>query len=63
MEAASNELLTPGEVADLLGINPKTLSDWADRGKLPSIRTPGGYRRYKATEIGRFMSNRRGTRP
>jgi excisionase family DNA binding protein len=40
------ELLTPGEVARLFRVDPKTVTRWADRGQLPSIRTLGGRRRF-----------------
>jgi excisionase family DNA binding protein len=44
-------LLTPGEVAAMLGVDPKTVSRWARAGKLSAIRTPGGHRRYSKTEV------------
>ena len=45
------ELLTPGEVAGLFGVDPKTVSRWADAGKLDALRTLGGHRRYRAHEV------------
>ncbi len=45
------ELLTPGEVCALWRINPKTLWKWDAAGKLTSIRTPGGTRRYSRAEV------------
>ncbi len=44
-------LLTPDEVAGLLGVNAETIRDWADRGKLTVVRTPGGQARYRHTEV------------
>lgn len=44
-------LLSPGEVARLFAVNPKTVSRWARDGKISSVRTPGGHRRYLASEI------------
>ncbi len=44
-------LLTPGEVAILFGVDPKTVTKWAKAGKLTSIRTPGGHRRYREAEV------------
>ncbi len=44
-------LLTPAEVASLFHVDPKTISRWAWAGKLPSIRTLGGHRRYWASEV------------
>eukprot|EP01037_Dinobryon_pediforme_P001198 gene1198-1213_t len=44
-------LLTPSEVAALFRVDPKTVTRWAKAGKLTSIRTLGGHRRYKESEI------------
>ena len=43
-------LLTPAEVAALFRVDPKTVTRWAKAGKLSSIRTLGGHRRYRETE-------------
>jgi excisionase family DNA binding protein len=45
------DLLTPGEVAELFGVDPKTVTKWATAGKLSCIRTVGGHRRYKTAEV------------
>ena len=45
------ELLTPAEVAKLFRVDPKTVTRWAKAGKLSSIRTLGGHRRYKESEV------------
>lgn len=44
-------LLTPGEVAELFGVDPRTVTRWARAGKLHPLRTPGGHRRYHASEV------------
>jgi excisionase family DNA binding protein len=44
-------LLTPGEVAALFRVDPKTVTRWASTGRLGSIRTPGGHRRFRASEV------------
>ena len=44
-------LLTPAEVAALFRVNPKTVTRWARAGKITAIRTLGGHRRFRATEI------------
>ncbi|MGA0079021.1 MAG: BldC family transcriptional regulator [Candidatus Nanopelagicales bacterium] len=51
--SASNQekLLTPAEVAALFRVDPKTVTRWAKAGKLTSIRTLGGHRRYKESEV------------
>jgi len=43
--------LTPAEVASLFRVDPKTVTRWAKSGKLTSIRTLGGHRRYKESEV------------
>jgi len=51
--SASNQekLLTPAEVAALFRVDPKTVTRWAKAGKLTAIRTLGGHRRYKDSEV------------
>ena len=44
-------LMTPAEVAAMFRVDPKTVTRWAKAGKLTSIRTLGGHRRYRATEV------------
>jgi excisionase family DNA binding protein len=44
-------LLTPAEVAALFRVDPKTVTRWARAGKLNSLRTLGGHRRYRETEV------------
>ena len=49
--ASSEVLLTPSEVATLFRVDPKTVTRWAKAGKLSSIRTLGGHRRYRESEV------------
>ena len=44
-------LLTPGEVALMFRVDPKTVTRWASAGRIGSIRTPGGHRRFRESEI------------
>jgi excisionase family DNA binding protein len=44
-------LLTPGEVAGLFRVDPKTVTRWATAGRIGSIRTPGGHRRFRESEV------------
>ncbi len=48
---ASDRLLTPGEVATLFRVDPKTVTRWAAAGRISSIRTPGGHRRFRESEV------------
>lgn len=50
-EHTADELLTPGQVARLFGVNPKTITRWANAGRINAVRTLGGHRRYRAGEI------------
>jgi excisionase family DNA binding protein len=60
MKAQEEEvLLTPAEVAALFRVDPKTVTRWAKAGKLSSIRTLGGHRRYRADEVKRFLDGAR----
>ena len=52
---ADNELLTPGEVAVMFRVNPKTVTRWARAGRISAVRTLGGHRRFRASEIRRFL--------
>ena len=51
MNSDHEVLLTPAEVASLFRVDPKTVTRWAKSGKLTSIRTVGGHRRYKESEV------------
>ena len=51
MESTSERLLTPGEVAALFRVDPKTVTRWAASGRIGSIRTPGGHRRFRESEV------------
>ena len=44
-------LLTPAEVAGLFRVDPKTVTRWANSGKLTSLRTLGGHRCYRESEV------------
>ena len=52
---APEQLLTPSEVAALFRVNPKTVTRWARAGKLTAIRTLGGHRRFRVSEIKRCL--------
>ena len=43
--------LTPGEVARLLHVSPKTITRWANRGLLPCVVTLGGHRRFRREDV------------
>lgn len=47
----ADKLLTPGEVAALFRVDPKTVTRWAKAGKISAIRTLGGHRRFREAEV------------
>jgi excisionase family DNA binding protein len=49
-------LLTPAEVAKLFRVDPKTVTRWAKAGKLTAIRTLGGHRRYRQSEVQNLLN-------
>jgi excisionase family DNA binding protein len=53
--------LTPNEVAELLMVNPVTVRQWAARGLLRSLTTPGGHRRFLPSDVEEFARGRGAT--
>ncbi len=51
--------LTLSDVATMLGVHEGTVRRWADAGRLPSYRTPGGHRRFLRDDVVAFVANRR----
>ena len=47
----TERLLKPGEVAALFRVDPKTVTRWANAGRISSIVTPGGHRRFRESQI------------
>ena len=47
----ATELLTPAGVAKMFHVDPKTVTRWAQAGKLTYMRTLGGHRRYRRDEV------------
>jgi excisionase family DNA binding protein len=48
---------TGGQVAALLNVHPSTVARWADEGKIPSFRTPGGQRRYPRDAVDALVAS------
>ena len=48
-------LLTPGEVAVMFRVDPKTVTRWAQAGKLSAVRTLGGHRRFHEDEVRQLL--------
>ena len=58
------ELLGATEVARLVGVGPKSVIRWSDTGRLPAVmRTPGGHRRWRRTDVDRFLAEHPSSSP
>lgn len=57
----STEWVSLSEAARILGVHPATVRNWADRGHLPSQRTPGGHRRFRVADLNQWADTHRGT--
>ena len=51
-------MLSTGNVAALFSVDPTTVIDWANAGKLSVKRTLGGHRRYSETEVRALLAER-----
>ena len=54
----TERLLTPHQVAQMFRVDPKTVTRWASNGWIGSIRTPGGHRRFRETEVLALLAER-----
>ncbi len=46
-----SNLLTVSQAAELLGVSTKTIRRWETEGRIKSIRTEGGHRRFTVTDL------------
>ena len=53
--AAQPEWLTLGQAAKYLGVAQSTMRKWSDLGRVAAFYTPGGHRRYRRTDLDRFL--------
>jgi len=49
-----NEWISLKQAAELLGVHPATVRNWADEGKIASNRTAGGHRRFLRGDLAKF---------
>lgn len=57
-DSSRSDWLSLREAADILGVHPATVRNWADRGDLPARRTPGGHRRFRRGDLERWVEAR-----
>lgn len=50
-----DRLMKPGEVAALFRVDPKTVTRWAQSGKLASVTTPGKHKRFRESEVRKIL--------
>lgn len=53
---AAEKLLTPGEVAAIFRVDPKTVTRWAKSGRISAVRTPGGHARFRQSDIDALLT-------
>jgi len=55
-----DQWISPARASRYLGVSPRTLQRWEERGRLRSARTPSGHRRYLLAELSRLLQGKRG---
>jgi excisionase family DNA binding protein len=60
--ADATEWLTLTEAAGALRVHPTTLRRWADSGQVPVFLTPGGHRRFAASDVRHIAARRHAVR-
>ncbi len=51
MTESTSEWVSLRQAASMLGVHPATVRNWADKGDIPSRRTPGGHRRFRKADL------------
>ena len=59
----SSEWVSLGEAANIIGVHPATIRNWAERGDLPFRRTPGGHRRFRRADLDQWLVTHRVRQP
>jgi len=54
----SKAYLTPNQVAELMMVSPATVRQWAEKGELNALTTPGGHRRFLPADVERFARDK-----
>src|SRR5713226_5133589 len=56
IRAYESDLISLQQASELLGVHPSTLRAWANQGKLKTVRTAGGHRRFSVKEVRAFAA-------
>jgi excisionase family DNA binding protein len=59
IDRGRDEWLTLGQASRFLGVDDSTLRSWADAGRVPTFRTPGGHRRFSRAALNEFLERGR----
>ena len=54
-----SEWVSLGEAAQIIGVHPATIRNWAEQGELPFRRTPGGHRRFRRADLQQSLNRPR----
>lgn len=58
LKGKARQYLTPNEVAEMMMVSPVTVRQWAAKGELPALTTPGGHRRFVRQDVELFAKKR-----
>ena len=58
-DEGDDEYLTPRDAARILCVSGRTVSRWADQGRLPHIVTLGGHRRFRRSDVEKALDSSR----
>ncbi|MBN2472571.1 MAG: helix-turn-helix domain-containing protein, partial [Anaerolineae bacterium] len=61
--ASKSDWVSLRDAADILGVHPATIRNWADKGELPMRRTPGGHRRFRRDDLEAWLETRQSPPP
>lgn len=54
MRTYDDDVMTPAMVAEVFKVHPRTVSNWANNGKLPYFTTVGGHKRFNKKDVERL---------
>lgn len=55
----NSDWVSLGEAAQIIGVHPATIRNWAEQGELPYRRTPGGHRRFRRADLQQWLASHR----
>ena len=57
-ELDESQIMTPNQVAEMLMVSPAAVRQWAAKGQIPAMTTPGGHRRFRLQDVIEFAQGR-----